>query len=315
MKRSSKSKMSLPKKIFLWVFGILVILAIVAVVYVAAKIFITGNKIHNPLDRNHSELRDKKVSLNDGDPFTIALFGVDSDADRKKKGGGERSDSIMILSINPKTKKTEIVSIPRDTRAEIVGRGTTEKIAHAYAYGGPNMAVKSLEKLMNVPIDHYATIDMDGLHNMIDSIGGVDVVSNDTFTVDGVRFTKGQQTHVNGDQALKFIRSRKEEGAGGDFGRQQRQQIVLEAMANKIASPSSITHFNSLMNEIQNNVKTDLTLGDLNTIRSNYKDANDTINKHQLSGQGSIQSDGLYYFIPSEQSKAESTKLLKDNLE
>ena len=290
--------MSLPKKIFLWVFGILVILAIVAVVYVAAKIFITGNKIHNPLDRNHSELRDKKVSLNDGDPFTIALFGVDSDADRKKKGGGERS-----------------VSIPRDTRAEIVGRGTTEKIAHAYAYGGPNMAVKSLEKLMNVPIDHYATIDMDGLHNMIDSIGGVDVVSNDTFTVDGVRFTKGQQTHVNGDQALKFIRSRKEEGAGGDFGRQQRQQIVLEAMANKIASPSSITHFNSLMNEIQNNVKTDLTLGDLNTIRSNYKDANDTINKHQLSGQGGIQSDGLYYFIPSEQSKAESTKLLKDNLE
>ncbi len=76
-------------------------------------------------------------------------------------------------------------------------------------------------------------------------------VSNDTFTVDGVRFTKGQQTHVNGDQALKFIRSRKEEGAGGDFGRQQRQQIVLEAMANKIASPSSITHFNSLMNEIK----------------------------------------------------------------
>lgn len=114
---------------------------------------------------------------------------------------------------------------------------------------------------------------------------------------------------------MKFIRSRKEEGDGGDFGRQQRQQIVLEAMANKIASPSSITHFNSLMNEIQNNVKTDLTLGDLNTIRSNYKDANDTINKHQLSGQGGIQSDGLYYFIPSEQSKAESTKLLKDNLE
>lgn len=62
-------------------------------------------------------------------------------------------------------------------------------------------------------------------------------------------------------------------------------------------------------------LKTDLTLGDLNTIRSNYKDANDTINKHQLSGQGGIQSDGLYYFIPSEQSKAESTKLLKDNLE
>ncbi|MDN8867450.1 LytR family transcriptional regulator, partial [Staphylococcus aureus] len=78
-------------------------------------------------------------------------------------------------------------------------------------------------------------------------------------------------------------------GAGGEFGRQHRMQIVLEAMAKKIASPSSITHFNSLMNEIKNNVKTDLTLGDLNTISSNYKDANVTINKHQLSGQVGIQ--------------------------
>ena len=315
MRREERNKMSLPKKIFLWVFGILVLLAIIAVVYVAAKVFITGNKIHNPLDRSHSELRDKNVSLKDGDPFTIALFGVDSDAQRKKNGGGERSDSIMILSVNPKEKKTELVSIPRDTKADIVGRGTSEKIAHAYAYGGPNMAVKSLEKLMNVPIDHYATIDMDGLHDMIDSIGGVDVTSNDTFTVNGLKFSKGEKTHVDGDEALKFIRSRKEEGAGGDFGRQQRQQLVLEAMANKMASPSAITHFNSLMNEIQHNVKTDLTLSDLNTIRSNYKDANDTVNKHQLSGEGGIQSDGLYYFVPSEASKAENTKLLKDNLE
>ena len=70
---------------------------------------------------------------------------------------------------------------------------------------------------------------------------------------------------------MVFVYKRSKEGAGGDFGRQQRQQIVLEAMANKIASPSSITHFNSLMNEIQNNVKTDLTLGDLNTIKAIIK--------------------------------------------
>ena len=121
---------------------------------------------------------------------------MDSDAERKQQGGGQRSDTIMILSINPKEKKTELVSIPRDTQAKIVGRGTTEKIAHAYAYGGPNMAVNSLEKLMNVPIDHYATIDMDGLHDMIDVLGGVDVVSNDTFSVDGLHFEK-EQRHMS----------------------------------------------------------------------------------------------------------------------
>ena len=62
------------------------------------------DKIHNPLNRSHSELRSGKVNLKEGDPFTIALFGVDSDAERKHQGGGERSDTIMILSINPKEK-------------------------------------------------------------------------------------------------------------------------------------------------------------------------------------------------------------------
>ena len=74
---------------------------------------------------------------------------MDSDAERKQQGGGQRSDTIMIYQLI-KREETELVSIPRDTQAKIVGRGTTEKIAHAYAYGGPNMAVNSLEKLMNV---------------------------------------------------------------------------------------------------------------------------------------------------------------------
>lgn len=314
MQRSDKRKMSLPMKILLWVVGILFLLAIIAVIYVSAKIFITGDKIHNPLNRNHSELRSGKVNLKNGDPFTIALFGVDSDEKRKQQGGGERGDTIMVLSINPKEKKTELVSIPRDTKAEIAGRGTEEKINHAYAYGGPNMAVKTIEKLMNVPIDHYATIDMDGLHDMIDTLGGVDVVSNSTFTMGANHFVKGEKTHVDGDAAMDFIRSRKEDGAGGDFGRQERQQLILEAMADKMTSASSITHFNTLMNQIQKNVKTDLKLGDLNTIRTKYKDANDQVNRHQLEGEGGIQNDGLYYFIPSDASKNENTQLLRDNL-
>ena len=226
--------------------------------------------------------------MSNGDPFTIALFGVDSNAQRKSENDGERSDTIMLLSINPKKQNTEIVSVPRDTQAEIVGKGTTEKINHAYAYGGPTMAVKSLEKLMNVPIDHYATVDMDGLHDMIDALGGVNVTSNDTFTTKGTKFVKGQLIHVDGDTAMAFMRSRKEEGAGGDFGRQERQQLILQAMANKMTSTSALTHFPSLINQIQKNVKTDLTLSDMNDIRKNYKNANTTVNRHQLEGQGGI---------------------------
>jgi len=313
--RSDKNKkMGLPTKIVLWFLGILVVLALLAVIYLGFKIFSVGGSIHNPLDRDKSSLRDKEVNLDDGDPFTIALFGVDSDAKRDANGGGQRSDTVMVLSINPQKKTTEIVSIPRDTQAEIVGKGTKEKINHAYAYGGPDMAVKSVEKLLNVPIDHYATIDMDGMKDMIDTVGGIDVTSNASFSYDGYQFSEGVQSHMDGEEAMAFIRSRKEEGAGGDFGRQERQQLVIQGLANKLTSVSSVTHFNSLMNHVEDNVKTDLTVGELNKIRSNYNDANKQVNRHQLEGQGGIQEDGLYYFIPSESSLSEIESNIKDNL-
>ncbi len=313
--RSKKNKkMGLPTKLILWFFGILVLLALLAVIYLGFKIFSVGGSIHNPLDRDKSSLRDKDVNLDDGDPFTIALFGVDSDAKRDADGGGQRSDTVMVLSINPQKKTTEIVSIPRDTQAEIVGKGTTEKINHAYAYGGPDMAVKSVENLLNVPIDHYATIDMDGMQDMIDTVGGINVTSNASFSYDGYQFSEGVQSHMDGKEAMAFIRSRKEDGAGGDFGRQERQQLVIQGLANKLTSISSVTHFNSLMNHVEDNVKTDLTVGELNKIRSNYNDANEQVNRHQLDGQGGIQDDGLYYFIPSESSLSEIEANIKDNL-
>ncbi|MGX5791192.1 LCP family glycopolymer transferase [Staphylococcus equorum] len=315
MNRSKKNKkMGLPTKLILWFFGILVLLALLAVIYLGFKIFSVGGSIHNPLDRDKSSLRDKDVNLDDGDPFTVALFGVDSDAKRDAEGGGQRSDTVMVLSINPQKKTTEIVSIPRDTQAEIVGKGTTEKINHAYAYGGPDMAVKSVENLLNVPIDHYATIDMDGMQDMIDTVGGINVTSNASFSYDGYQFSEGVQSHMDGKEAMAFIRSRKEEGAGGDFGRQERQQLVIQGLANKLTSISSVTHFNSLMNHVEDNVKTDLTVGELNKIRSNYNDANEQVNRHQLDGQGGIQDDGLYYFIPSESSLSEIEANIKDNL-
>ena len=315
MNRSKKNKkMGLPTKLILWFFGILVLLALLAVIYLGFKIFSVGGSIHNPLDRDKSSLRDKDVNLDDGDPFTVALFGVDSDAKRDAEGGGQRSDTVMVLSINPQKKATEIVSIPRDTQAEIVGKGTTEKINHAYAYGGPDMAVKSVENLLNVPIDHYATIDMDGMQDMIDTVGGINVTSNASFSYDGYQFSEGVQSHMDGKEAMAFIRSRKEEGAGGDFGRQERQQLVIQGLANKLTSISSVTHFNSLMNHVEDNVKTDLTVGELNKIRSNYNDANEQVNRHQLDGQGGIQDDGLYYFIPSESSLSEIEANIKDNL-
>ncbi|MCS4486045.1 LCP family glycopolymer transferase [Staphylococcus americanisciuri] len=296
------------------IIAILFILAVIAVAYLAIKLFAVGGAIHNPLNREHSELRSSTVDLSKGEPFTIALFGVDSNEERASAGGGERSDTIMLLSINPDKKTTEMVSIPRDTQTEIVGHDTIEKINHAYAYGGADMAVKTLENLVNVPVDHYATINMDGLQDTIDTVGGIDVVSNATFTAEGHQFTQGEKTHLDGETAMAFIRSRKEDGAGGDFGRQERQQLVLQGLANKLTSVSSLANFNGLMNQLSDNVQTDLSLSELNQIRSNYSDANDNVNRHQLEGSDGIQDDGLYYFVPDSDSLAQLTEVLRSNL-
>ena len=137
---------------------------------------------------------------------------------------------------------------------------------------------------MNVPIDHYATVDMDGLHDMIDALGGVNVTSNDTFTTKGTNFVKvNQLMWMEILQWPSYVVVKRK--VGGDFGRQERQQLILQAMANKMTSTSALTHFPSLINQIQKNVKTDLTLNDMNDIRKNYKNANTTVNRHQLEGQ------------------------------
>lgn len=304
-----KNKMNF-KKVIAVLFIALAIIVLCVVGYIFFKLTTLNSSINDPLGRKQSELRDKP--LEKGDPISIVLFGIDSNKVRSSQHDGQRSDSIVLLSINPKDKKTEMISVPRDTRAKIIGRGTEEKINHAYAYGGPDMSVKSVEKLMNVPIDHYAAINMDGVSTLIDEVNGVDVVSNGDFVAQNYTFSKGKKYHMDGKEALAFMRSRKEAGAGGDEGRQARQQLVIEAVAKKSMNPSSIPKINSIFDALENNVKTDLSLTELNGIRSDYKAAQKTVNRHTLNGENTVGDDGLYYFYPSD--NEDTIQAYRDNL-
>ncbi|TDM10566.1 LCP family protein [Macrococcus lamae] len=283
--------------------------------YAYFKVKGTADAIHEPIKgRSKSDLRNEDVSIKQQDAISVALFGVDSNKDRLATGDAGRSDSIVLLSINPDTKKAVMVSIPRDTYSEMAGKGTYEKIAHAYAYGGPDMAVKSVEKLMNVPVDYYATVNMDGMHEMVDAVGGIDVKSNATFTVKNYSFVEGETAHLDGDAALAFIRSRKEDGAGGDFGRQQRQQLVIQGLAKKVLSVGSVTKLDSILGTVKGNVVTDITFDELTGLRNGYAATLDHVDKYQLQGNGQILDDGLWYFMPDDAYKQQVTELYMDNL-
>ncbi|MFS4464632.1 LCP family protein [Staphylococcus haemolyticus] len=311
-----KKKKSTIFKVLLTIIIIVVILAIIAGVYLFSKIHSLSDSITNPLDRDKSELRDKPAK--EGEPMTVVLYGIDDDAQREQQGMGQRSDSIVLMSINPKDKKTVMVSVPRDTHAKIVGKGTTEKINHAYAYGGPKMAVNSLEKLMDVPVDHYISIDMDGVKTVVDELGGVNVTSNASFTTKTTNgtysFKQGQSYKMDGKKALAYMRSRKEDGAGGDEGRQLRQQQVITAVAREAFSVNSVTKLNGIFKAAQDNLKTDLSFVQLNRFKSDYDKAQDNVERLTINGQNALGDDNLYYFYPDKNSLKEVKEKLKENL-
>ncbi|RKJ22727.1 LytR family transcriptional regulator, partial [Butyricicoccus sp. 1XD8-22] len=98
-----------------------------------------------------------------------------------RPGDRGRSDSIIVMTVNPKTESIDMLSIPRDTRVEIVGKGVDDKINHAYAFGGVEMSMNTVEKFLDIPIDYYIKLNMEGFKEIVDAVGGVDVNNDIDF--------------------------------------------------------------------------------------------------------------------------------------
>lgn len=187
----------------------------------------------------------------------IAFFGVD----RRDKNEASRSDSIMILSIDEKHKKIKMSSVMRDTYVKIKDHGQT-KVNHAYAYGGPQLAIRTLNENFNLDIRDFVTVDFFNTEKIIDSIGGVNIdVKQDEISLINSHMievakiekksippiTKAGSQTLNGLQAVAYSRIRHD--AGGDFGRTERQRTVLSAMLTKIQSLGT-TEFPSVVSKL-----------------------------------------------------------------
>ena len=196
------------------------------------------------------------------------LLGIDNGAYGRTEEDG-RSDTMLLLTINPTTKKSQLLSLPRDTYTEIVGTGGYDKLNHAYAYGKAPMVINSVEKLLDTTIDFYVQINMEGLMEFVDAVGGIEVTSPLTFTYEERTFIQGKTETLDGESALRFARMRYDDPEG-DYGRQKRQRIVIEKLVEKLMSFSSVANFEQLMNEIKKNVKTDLPIGQVMALKNTY---------------------------------------------
>ena len=300
------------KKLLKVLLSIILILMLGVVGY-SAKVYFdvknTAKDMHETIDRPKSEKRNKAVNIDGGEAFSVLLLGLDTgDLGRDEQG---RSDSMMIATVSPKTNKTTITSLPRDTRAEIVGHGTTDKINHAYAFGGVPMAMDTVENLLDIPVDHYVSINMKGLKELVDAVGGIDVNNTLDFSQDGTHFPVGN-VHLTGETALSFSRMRYED-PNGDYGRQGRQRQIIEGVIKKALSIKSVTNYKNILDALADNMKTDLNWDDMMDIQSKYRSAFGVIEEGNLQGDGQM-IDGVSYQIVSDGELDRVQTMLKEQL-
>ncbi|WP_187171473.1 LCP family glycopolymer transferase [Enterococcus faecium] len=299
------------KKIFLIILAVLIVL-VLAIVGVGAKLYLdlshSIEKTYESVERTQGE-RTKPVDLDKQESFSVLLMGIDTgDLGRVDQG---RSDTMMVATVSPEDKQTTIVSIPRDTYVDIVGRDTKDKINHAYAFGGAAMAMDTVQKHVDIPIDHYVSINMKGLKELVDAVGGIEVNNDLTFSQDGYDFPIGKIT-LNGDQALSYSRMRYED-PNGDYGRQGRQRKIVEGVAKKVLSLNGVSNYQSVLNALESNMKTDMNFDEMKKIALDYREAFGTIKQDQLQGEGFMQ-DNISYQKVSDQELDRVKKELKDQM-
>ncbi|RSU15063.1 transcriptional regulator [Vagococcus elongatus] len=311
--RKVKKKMSTGKKVGITIASILLLLVVAGAGY-AVKVYLdvkgTANEMYEKPTREKSELRDAPVEINKKVPISVLLLGIDTgDLGRDEQG---RSDTMMVATLNPEDGETTLLSIPRDTYTEIVGMGQNDKLNHAYAFGGADMAIASMENLLQIPIDYYVSVNMGGLKEVVDAVGGVNVDNTLDFSQDGTDFHTGN-IHLNGEEALSFVRMRYEDPEG-DYGRQERQRKVVMGIMKKAVSPSILTQYTEILSTLKDNVRTDLNWDQLMTLQKNYRDAFTVIEMDQMKGAG-IMLDGISYQEISWEELTRVQTLLQEQLE
>jgi polyisoprenyl-teichoic acid--peptidoglycan teichoic acid transferase len=311
-KKKNKKPMKRYKKITLFAVLGLLLLAGTTLGYVFYKMASVAAGAQQDLERgDRSELRANVVNPIT-DPVSILFLGLDS-RDGDLKG---RTDAMILATFNPDNNSIKMVNIPRDSRVELKGRGTIDKINHAHAFGGLDMTIATVEHLLNIPVDYFVSINFDAFMAIVDELGGITVNSPRTFTekdnatYGSITIQQGEQ-RLNGQEALAYVRMRKSDPRG-DFGRGERQKEVIEAIINEAASIHSITRFGPVMDALGSNIKTNLSFNNIMRMHA-YASELDSIESLKFEGVD-FTENRVYYYKLNEESVKEVSETLQSHL-
>lgn len=266
--RQEKTKRKSKKGKALKIIGILLLIIIIIIAGIAVGGY---SYIVSKLDKMQQvQINVDELNVNEelSGYRNIALFGVDSRD--SNLGRGNRSDCIIIASINEKTKDVRLLSVYRDTYVQIEGHGL-DKITHAYSYGEAPLAIKTLNTNLDLNITEFATVNFDLVAEAVDALGGVEITieqselqyindyiegTSQNTGIKSTHITKAGKQTLDGVQAVAYSRIRYT--SGGDYKRTERMRDVLEAMLKKLKT-KSIGEINSLMDKILPKVYTNIS--------------------------------------------------------
>lgn len=300
----------LGRKIFGVVLLLLIIVAAAFGFTAWHNLSITTGKMYDSAGANHQ--RNPQTVLRQKRPVSILLLGTDTGAlGRSYKG---RTDTIMVMTINPRTKSTTLVSIPRDMKVNLPNDSEDSpcKINAAYAFGGTKMTINTVQKYYDIPVDYYVLVNMGGLKKCITHVGGVDVTSPLTFDYEGYHFTQGKTYHMDGADALAFCRMRYDDPQG-DYGRQARQRMIINALLKKSISYKTVLN-PAFLNSLGSSMKTDLTFADMRTLALRYRSSTKRISSDRAKVH-SENIDGQAYEVVSQSERNRVSNELQQSLD
>lgn len=248
------------------------------------------------------------------EPFNIYLSGIDTYGEVSSVS---RSDVNIVITVNPKTHQVLLTSIPRDTYVQLSGTtGYKDKLTHAGIYG-VEKSISTIEELLDIEINYYFKVNFTSVIDIVNTLGGVNVYSEYSFTsMDGYNYKKGYN-YVNGEQALSFVRERKT-FALGDIQRGKNQQAMIEALIRKCISPDIISKYSSLLDSVNGKFATNMPVSRLMNLvkmqlEGNYKW---TVTSNYISGTDgseytySYPTQKLYVMIPDDDSILNAKELI-----
>lgn len=234
-----------------------------------------------------------KEKVDNKEPLNILLLGVD---ERENDVG--RSDTMIVMTLDPNNDQMQMVSIPRDTYAEIAGDGRMTRINHAYAYGGSDMAVNTVENFLDIELDYYIRVNMEGLSQVVDAVNGITVNNDRAFTSGNFNFEKGE-IKLDGREALAFVRMRKND-PNGDLGRNERQRQVIQGIIDKGARLDAVNKVGDVMDVLGDNVSTNMQFADMRRLVTNYSSARKNSTTYQMEGDN-FRENGMYLINMSDE--------------